>query len=419
MDRERDLILLCRSRIEQTLNWGASSDWTNSDFELLSEKIYEATQVRLSISTLKRIWGKVKYDNSPTAATLNALALYMGYPSWRDFESEQVKKSAPAAPEETAPRSPERVVKVPRFALPLVLIIAAAIGAISFLVKGSDKRPSVVPTSVAQFKAHPVTDDLPNSVIFDYDVSGFTADSVFIQQNWDPRRRKRVSPTAKQHTSIYYQPGYFQAKLIVNDSIVKEDIVYITTKGWRGIVDDNPVPIYLSDQNIHVNGHLGVASKTLREKLGTPVFNQRYTLLHNVQDFGVEVGDFDFETALRNTSTPEESICRTVWVTLLTTDGAIYVPLATKGCVSELSLLTPLGERSGKEHDLSAFGCDFDQLEQLHVSTHGGVFAIEINGREAFREEVGKQVGKIVGVRIGFEGAGEAGQVRLNGKTID
>ena len=87
MSTERELILLCRTRIEQILNWGDSSLWTNSDFELLSDKIFEKTTVRLSISTLKRIWGKVKNDNSPTAATLNALANFLDYASWRDFES--------------------------------------------------------------------------------------------------------------------------------------------------------------------------------------------------------------------------------------------------------------------------------------------------------------------------------------------
>lgn len=418
MDRERDLLLLCRSRIEQNLNWGASSEWTNSDFELLSEKIYEKTQVRLSISTLKRIWGKVKYDNSPTAATLNALAHYIGYSSWRDFESEQTRSSTPEITPTTVNVPPKKTrFQLPRYAISIILLIAAGIGAISFLIKGKPKES--VPTGVAKFKAHPVTDDLPNSVVFDYDVTGFQADSVLIQQNWDPRRRKRVSPTGKQHTSIYYQPGYFQAKLLVNDSIVKEDIVFITTKGWRGIVDDNPVPIYLSDQNIRLNGHLGVTSKTLREKLGTPVFNQRYTTLHNVRDFGVDVDNFDFEATLRNLSTPEESVCRMIAVMLLTTDGALYVPLSTKGCISQLTLLTPSGSRSGEENDFSALGCDFRQLEKLSISVHEGVFRVSVNDREAFRESVNHQGTKIVGVRIGFEGAGEVGSVLLDGKPVE
>ena len=85
MEKEKQLLTLCRRLIEESLNWGDSSIWGNDDFEQLSEKIFDKTKVQLSISTLKRIWGKVRYENFPTAATLNALAGFLDYESWRDF----------------------------------------------------------------------------------------------------------------------------------------------------------------------------------------------------------------------------------------------------------------------------------------------------------------------------------------------
>ena len=53
----------CRSQIEIQLGWGSSDLWTNQDFETLSEKIQEATGTYISLTTLKRIWGKVKYES--------------------------------------------------------------------------------------------------------------------------------------------------------------------------------------------------------------------------------------------------------------------------------------------------------------------------------------------------------------------
>jgi hypothetical protein len=91
MQTEEALIFVCRQRIEAELNWGLSDRWSNRDFERLSEKIMERTQVRLSISTLKRIWGKVRYDSLPAVATLNVLAQFSGYQSWRDFAAENSK----------------------------------------------------------------------------------------------------------------------------------------------------------------------------------------------------------------------------------------------------------------------------------------------------------------------------------------
>lgn len=422
MSTERELILLCRSRIEQILNWGDSSLWTNSDFELLSDKIFEKTAVRLSISTLKRIWGKVKYDNSPTAATLNALSNFLGYASWRDFESEQNKTAANAAPaaervETPAAFAPKKSNRVMVRALTMVAVIVASVVVVLLLVKG--RSPHRFDPALAVFEHREISDDLPNSVIFDYDVSAYDADSAFIQQNWDPKRRVKVSLEGKQHTSVYYEPGYFQAKLIVNDTIVRDDIVWIKTKGWRGIIDAEPTPIYVSDADIRDGGKLRYTSQLIREKIGSPVFNRRGASLQNVQDFGVDVKSFDFETMVRNTSTPEESICRRVVVTLLTTDGAIIVPLSTKGCISELGVLTPSGYRSGKDNDLSAFGCDFDKMEKLQIALHDSVLTTSLNEKVIFSEKQTSTYGQIVGMRISFEGAGEIDYVKLNDRVIE
>ena len=102
MQTEEELIFTCRQRIEAELNWGPSDRWSNQDFEHLSDKIMERTQVRLSVSTLKRIWGKVRYDSLPTTTTLNALAQFSGYESWRYFVAEhnlQTEPSNSIAPE--------------------------------------------------------------------------------------------------------------------------------------------------------------------------------------------------------------------------------------------------------------------------------------------------------------------------------
>lgn len=416
MSTERELILLCRARIEQILNWGDSTLWTNSDFELLSDKIFEKTAVRLSISTLKRIWGKVKYDNSPTAATLNALANFLGYPSWRDFEAEH-NKTTPASAQAAPPELPKKTNRVLVRALTMTALIVAATVTVLLLVKG--RSPHRFDPSLAVFSHREVSDDLPNSVVFDYDVSSYDADSVFIQQSWDPTRREKVSLTGKQHTSVYYQPGYFQAKLIVNDTIVKQDIVWIKTKGWKGIIEAEPTPIYVSDADIKQNGKLGFTSKLLHEKTSSPVFNQRGAMLQNVKDFNVDVSSFDFEALLKNNSTPEESICRRIAVYLLTTDGAIIVPMSTKGCISELGILTLNGWKSGKENDLSAFGCDFNQMEKLQLAVHDSVFTASLNDKVVFTEKEKNVGGKVVGIRVVFEGAGEMEYAKLNGRAIE
>ncbi|MGB5820903.1 MAG: hypothetical protein WBG90_15565, partial [Saonia sp.] len=70
---EHKLVQSCLLQIEEKLNWGSSSLWHNDVFVELSEVIHEKTQVLLSPTTLKRVWGRVDYKSDPSISTLNTL----------------------------------------------------------------------------------------------------------------------------------------------------------------------------------------------------------------------------------------------------------------------------------------------------------------------------------------------------------
>jgi hypothetical protein len=81
---------------ESNTGWGDSDEWTNQDFVILSEKIQERTGAPVSHVTLKRVWGKVKYDSLPNTHTLNTLVQFLGYENWRDFRSKNSNGTAGA-----------------------------------------------------------------------------------------------------------------------------------------------------------------------------------------------------------------------------------------------------------------------------------------------------------------------------------
>ena len=72
-------------QIEARLGWGSGQNWSNKDFEELSERILTDTKKQLSVTTLKRIWGRAERIANPSSATLDILAQFLGYESWRDF----------------------------------------------------------------------------------------------------------------------------------------------------------------------------------------------------------------------------------------------------------------------------------------------------------------------------------------------
>ncbi|SHN27753.1 hypothetical protein [Mucilaginibacter sp. OK098] len=416
MEKEKQLLLLCRKLIEQSLNWGDGSIWSNDDFEQLGEKIFDKTKVKLSVSTLKRIWGKVRYENFPTTATLNALAGFVGYESWRDFKQNNLVEDEIQITDELAPiqndEAPAAAVSKIKWAA-ILIISVLAIGAIIFVI--SQKKTKPVDLNKIKFEAIKVSDSLPNSVVFNYDIAPFKADSAFIQQSWDPSRIEKIPIGSKQHTSIYYEPGIFIAKLVINNKVKKKCVLYIKTKGWKAIINKRPVPTYLSAKEIKGNGFMGVSDETLHKKTGLPVFNDTWTYFLNVHEFkDIDAGNFTFETTLRNASAVEASVCRKVRAIILGSSTAIIIPLGDKGCISTLDLWTGDQWIGGKDHDMSAFGCDFTKLQNLKCRVEKNSFKIYLNNELIFSTIQKHSLGEIVGIRLEFEGSAEIKNVKLS-----
>lgn len=430
----------CRSLIEDSLGWGDAASWTNEDFATLSERLFETTGVRLSVSTLKRVWGKVKYDSSPTLATLNTLARYAGFEGWRDFlqRASHTPTAAVHPPPHTPPATPEPA-PVPSAALPAaeapkptarparrsyttrIIVISVTIVAVVSLISARLIHRGSTVIGAPRFEAHRISEKLPNSVVFDYDATSFHPHSVMIQQSWDPTRRESVAPDGKQHTSLYYKPGYFRAKLVVDNEIKMQTDVFIPSGGWKGIVDKGPIPVYLKAGEIRQDsGSLGVISATLREKLGTGVFSGNWVDFCNIRQFpGITGEQFTLDATVRNTSTVEECLCRKVQIIVLGKVSAVVIPLCDKGCISDIGLFPGSKGISGKDHDLSAFGCDFSQWQRLKCTVDHGHFGIQLNGKTIFEQEKVPSIGDIVGVRVDFEGTGMIRQLDLRGGPAD
>ena len=55
------------------------------DFDFLERQIQGYTNERISVSTLKRMWGYVATQSKPSLFNLNLLSRMVGYPDWKTF----------------------------------------------------------------------------------------------------------------------------------------------------------------------------------------------------------------------------------------------------------------------------------------------------------------------------------------------
>src|SRR6056297_1489 len=161
------------------LGWGEVDQWSTRNFKELIDSIFERTSIQLSISTLKRFLGKVAYQNNPSAATLDAIALFMGYQNFADFcHSNTV---VPKKRKQISVQKKSLVFVFSTILLVAILSVLAFIG-----LPKSEIDPSQVTFSIRR-----VDIGFPNTVVFQYDVTDVNAKVVEIQQDWDPSKRHK------------------------------------------------------------------------------------------------------------------------------------------------------------------------------------------------------------------------------------
>jgi hypothetical protein len=119
---------------------------------------------------------------------------------------------------------------------------------------------------------------------------------------------------------------------------------------------------------------------------------------------------------VRNSATVEQSLCRKIKISLLCTESAIIIPLSDKGCIADLELLTGDEWIDGTNHDLSGFGCNFNNFQHLAVTVQNYHLKISLNGKQVMDVNQPGPIGSVIGIRYEFEGPGEVKDVKLSSK---
>lgn len=417
-NHDRFIQLACEA-IEKKLGWGTSEDWTSEDFNHLSDQIFEVTDLRLSSTTLKRIWGRVKYSATPHTTTLNAIALFLGYKNWRAFRQDYLVDLRDNFAE-SIPKNPSRLFfsfKTIRFKI-ISSIVGVSILAISWILWANtqaDRATWISPEALAevQFNSQIISRGLPNTVVFDYDFGSIEGEVFQIQQSWDRSKRVIVEQKKGAVSTIYYYPGYYRAKLVVDDQIIKEHDLYITSDGWMGAIDKEPMPRYLLPEELILDDHLRIS-----DVVGASITQTKPEWLSfaYLKDFeNLHSQGFTLETTFRHSLQTGDNICQQTRVQVIGTNGLLSLPFVIPGCTGKVRLFLNGQSVRGESNDLSAFGCDFSNMQDLKLTVEAGEMTVWLNRTIIFKTLLEQpDFGDIVGVRYRFLGNGEVGHVRLS-----
>jgi hypothetical protein len=415
----------CLRQIEAKVGWGPGEAWSTADFERLGEQIAGQTGVSLSVTTLKRVWGRVKYASAPTETTLNALAAFAGYANWRDCRNALSPPPVATGPEPLpapVPEAPAAHVPAPapvarpgsrRGWLVGAGLAAVLAGVLVFFQNHAAPRP--LDPKDFSFSSRPVTRGIPNSVVFRYDASASPTDSVFIQQSWDPQRRQAVPRNGHEFTSIYYYPGFYKAKLVVGSRVVREHGLLVPSDGWLVAVRQEPVPVYFDARQTVRDGvlHLPVAAIVGQQ---VPMQPRPPTVRYcNVRDLkGLRNDNFTFETRLKSDFRTGSAACQNVMLDLMCEEDMMFIPLCAKGCVANLGLYLAGHEVRPTQADLSGLGFPPDQWVTVRCEVRNRYLQLFVDGRKAYEATLPNPPARLVGVGYEFEGTGSVDYVRFS-----
>lgn len=398
--------------IENQLGWGQTGNWQGKDFEKLNELILNKTRVSLSASTLKRLWGRATYQHTPNLTTLDTLSQFAGYESWRSFLQQRIgqpnKESQPVRKHTSTFRNYRWWAISALIVSVMVLIGLAAVRMNKEPVVYVAGRPD------PQFTCRPITRTLPNSVVFTYDAKSFKGDTVYIQQSWDVRSKVQVDPKLHAYTSVYYRPGVYHAKLIINQDVVKEKLLMIPTTGWLGLVGHQSVPVYLKQAEFIQHNLLQFPAWAIRRKNIQLEPEPPLTEYYNVGNFKpAPLNNFSFDVTLKNDYSNGAGACQPVKITLFTDSYPLIIQLSSPGCIAKLKLFDGSQYISGRTHDLSGFGCDFSQWVKLSVQSKAGKINYYINEKKAFESLIPPGYHGINGLGFAFLGTGSVKNIVL------
>ncbi|WP_422082090.1 hypothetical protein [Ulvibacterium sp.] len=407
----QSFIGILTAEIEEVLQWGKSADWSDHKFELLSEKMLEVTGKRVSYTTLKRIWGRVSYEATPRQSTLDILAQFVGHQHWLAYK--EAKKSTSQRPiDRNLFRGFKKVFTTSSF---LLVVKSSAVMLLLILLfyilkQASNRSFSEKDLVDVRFSVKKIAKGIPNTVVFAYDLGDLEADKIEIQQMWDERKRIEIEKDQSIAAMTYYYPGYYNAKLVLNDQIVRTQDLYITTDGWLGTQGSPDIdkPRYFLDDQLRQNGLLRIDSAQLDNS--TTADKPQYLRFYYVSEFDVSSESFVMKTGFRNTYYGGQAICQNVVVFIKGTQGGIGLPFSISGCVGDIALGLNGKIIHGNKHDLTGFGCDFSTIQHLMVRVENGKIAITLNGN-LIHENTITGFGKLIGITYTFLGNGEVDYV--------
>ncbi len=420
---ERELVKKSMEELCLKSGFPDPKEMVQRDLEFLLDTIESKTGVLISLSTIKRLING-EFSRLPQIATLNSIAIFLGYQNWQEYKLNKtrdpqliIQRDDDRNKQPLTGRAPTKKYSYRRYSIFVTLTVVSTVSLLAIL---KFQKPGPGNIAKSQFSAHKTTsNDIPNTVVFNYDIDNVIADSFFIQQSWDRNRRVRIFKNNYTLTDIYYEPGYHKAKLIANDQIIKTFDVSIPTDRWFFYAKEKTpksLPKYiLTETGINSGSLQLIPQEILKSQID---INKENDYLQVYFPSKIENSSDDFVLKFRIKINPlNNDYCPYFMAEVFCQKNFMFFTSTRKGCASEI--ITQFGEnfRSGKTNDFSALANDPKAWQDIELTVKEKKVIIRINNKQVLSSTYHESAGLITGLGFISNGLAEIDFVEL--KTLD
>lgn len=406
------LALCCRS-VGEKFGKADITLWTNGDYLKLSSVLFYKTNVRISPSTLKRIFGKLKTTERyyPQKATRDALANYAGFKDWQSF----IEKHPKPQQNETIQRPVNKKIGRKKNSLLIVLIMLAILSITIWRFLKKENRAPVNLEDIKLVCKNPIGGN-PHSAEFTIELpKKFKGDSANFSVNFDDGKMEKRELGGTLFTYYFEIPGRYYPVLKYNGVPIDTAIVYLKTDGWTAtaVMEHDTTRVYpVNNHHLFKNGNLKVNGKELFQ---AGVDTDKTFFVHFVNTKPLNISGDNFElTADVITSPLRPGVrCSQIYIEVYGEKSKDEVLLIKPGCVSWAFLSFSEIIKDGKKSDLSSLGVDLSQGGVVKLRVVDKKVSLQVNNIVLYKTTYNFSLEKIYGVKIAFAGIGSINNLVL------
>ncbi len=407
-----DAMDICCQKLIEKMGDKAIEDWRVSDYNSLSSQLGKQTKVYLSVNTLKRLFGQLKTPQRyfPQKATRDALAQFIGYRDWQEFEL--VHAAVKPVPVKTEVDKPIEEVSIPTEIKPktsrkytyvgiFAIIILVLTG--SFFIWKSTARPID-----AKLVCENPVGNVPHTAVFKLK----SGTSVNNNEEFKIDFMDEALPSAisgkKEVAKFFRNPGVVYATLLYQDKPIDTVAVYMRTKGWvanSGNDTSRAYPIAglkpLNPKNIYV-------SKEQLDSAGLATNKPFLVGYSNIKPSNISGDNFSFTCRVFSEQSRPGTQCVETTVIILGEKHRHLLTLNRASCVAFSQYKFSEKRVQGSEQFLGALAFDPLNGGDIEIRVENKKAAVILNGKKVLTTSYERSIGKVMGIKILFSGIGKA-----------